>query len=76
MRGTWVAQLIKHPTLDLAHIMTSWLVRSSPVSSYVLTAQSSLGILSLPLSAPPLLILFHSCSLKINKTEKKKNLQK
>ena len=44
--GTWVAQLVKHPTL--AQVTISQLVSLSPASGSVLTAQ----ILCLPLSAP------------------------
>ena len=36
--GTWVAQLVKHPTP--AQVMTSQFVSSSPVSGSVLTAHS------------------------------------
>ena len=35
MRGTWVAQLVKHPTL--AQAMVSQFVSSSPASGAVLT---------------------------------------
>ena len=46
--GTWMAQLIKHPTLDFS----SQFVGSSPVWGSTLTVQSLLGILSLPLLLP------------------------
>ena len=59
----WVAQSVQHLTLDLAQVMISWLSLSS-ASGSVLSVQSLLGILSLALSAPPLLCTH---SLKINK---------
>ena len=60
--GAWVAQSAK---LSIsAQVMISRLVGLSPESGSVLTVQSLLGILSLPLSAPPPFVL--SLSLKIN----------
>ena len=60
----WVAQSVKH--LTWAQVMISQFVNSSPLSGSVLTAQSLLGILCLPLSAPP--PTPHTLSLaKINK---------
>ena len=56
-----MAQSVKHPTL--AQVMISWFVGSNPTSGSVLTVQSLLGILSLPVCVSPLLVL----SLKINK---------
>ena len=56
--------------------MISWSVSSSPASGSVLTAQSlepASDSVSLPLSAPPLLIL---SLLKINKNIKKKKIKK
>ena len=54
----WVGQLAKDPTS--AKVMISWCVSSSPVSGFVLIAQS-LGpapdSVSPSLSAPPLLML-------------------
>ena len=47
---TWVAQSVEHPTL--AVVMISQLMSSSPTSGSVLTADSLLQILCLPLSAP------------------------
>ena len=67
--GTWVAQLVKHPTL--AQVMISWFVNSSPTSDSVLTARSlepaldSVCVsfsLSIPLPLP-----FSLCLSKINK---------
>ena len=61
--GTWVAQLVKCPTL--AQIMISQFVSSSPASGSVLTAyslQPASDSVSPSLSAPPLLML--SLSLK------------
>ena len=63
--GTWVAQLVKCPTL--AQVMISWAVSSSPVSASVLTARSpepASDSVSPPLSTPPLLALCVSLSLK------------
>ena len=48
LRDTWVAQLVKCRTL--AQVMISRFVSSSPGSGSVLTVQSLLGILFLPLS--------------------------
>ena len=73
-RGAWVAQSVKH--LTSAQVMISQFVGLSPVSGSVLTAQSLLGILSLPLSLCPspackrVLVL----SLKINTLKKKNRL--
>ena len=66
--GTWVAQSIKRGTLDLisGHDLMQF-VGSSPMLGSVLTAQSLLGVLSLPLSVPPLLTLSLSLSLSQNK---------
>ena len=47
--------------LTLAQVMISSSVSSSPVSGSVLTAQSLLRILCLPLSLP----LPHSCSVSV-----------
>ena len=63
--GAWVAQLVKHPTL--AQVMISQFVGSSPTSDSVLTAQSlepASDSVSLSLSAPTLLTLCFSVSLK------------
>ena len=66
MRGAWVAQSDKRPTL--AQVMISRLVGLSPPLGSVLTAQSlesaSDSCLPLSLSAPPLLMLCLSLSLK------------
>ena len=58
LRGAWVAQSVKRPTL--AQVMISWFVSSSPRSGSVLTAQSlepASDSVSPPPSAPPLLAL-------------------
>ena len=61
-----MAQSVKLPTLDFSSGRDLTVVRSSRDSDSELTAQSLLGILSLPLSLPlPLLVL--TLSLKINK---------
>ena len=63
--GAWVAQLIKR--LASAQVMISLLVGSSPASGSVLTAQSlepASDSVSPSLSAPPLLMLCLSLSLK------------
>ena len=69
LRGTWVTQSVKGPTL--AQVMISWFVGSSPVSGSVLTAWSpepASDSVSPSLSASPQLVL--SLSLK-NKHFKK-----
>ena len=62
-----------------AQVMISWFVGSSPAWGTALTAWSLLGILSLPLSlslsAPPLLKLSLSFSLKMNTLKKLKKLR-
>ena len=71
--GAWVAQLgVK--LLVSARVMISQFVDLSPASGSVLTAQSLLGILPLPLSLPfPCChALWHLLSLKINELKKKK----
>ena len=51
-----------------AQVMISWFMGSSPALGSVLTVQSLLGVLSLPLSAPPLLAhMVHVVSLSQNK---------
>ena len=63
LRGAWVAQLVKCPTL--AQVMISRFVGLSPALSSVLTAQSlepASDSVSIHLSAPPLLILCVSLS--------------
>ena len=75
LRGTWVAQPVKHPTS--AQVSISWFVSSSPVTGSVLTAQSlepASDSVSSSLSAPSLLVLFLSLS-KINKHKKKIRLE-
>ena len=65
LRGAWVAQSVK--CLTSARVMISWFVGSSPVSVSVLTAQSlepASDSESPCLSAPPLLMLCLSLSLK------------
>ena len=63
-----MAQPVKCPTLELSSghdLTTSQFVSSSPAWGSALMVQSLLGILSLPLSAPPQLVL--SLSLSQNK---------
>ena len=67
-RGAQVAQLVRHPTLDLSSGHD--LEHESPTWGSVLTAWSLLGILSLPFSLP--LPCSLSVSLKINKLFAKK----
>ena len=52
-RGAWVAQSVKRLTLTLAQVMISQSVGLSSTLGSVLTAWGLLGILSLPISAPP-----------------------
>ena len=59
----WLSQL-SVGLLVSAQVMISHFVGSSPASSSVPTVQSLLGILSLPLSAPPLLFLSRPCPPK------------
>ena len=49
-----MAQLVKCLTLDLAQVMLLQFVGSSPVSGFMLTEQSLLGILSFSSSPRPL----------------------
>ena len=65
LRDAWVAQLVE--PLTSAQVMISQLVSSSPVSGSALTAQNlepASDSVSPSLSAPPLLTLFLSLSLK------------
>ena len=63
----WLSQL-SIQLLTSVQVVISWFVSLSPTSGSALTAQSLLGILSLSLSAPPLLARSLSLSLsKINK---------
>ena len=64
-RDAWVAQLVKHLTLDFGSGHDLRVREIEPHIRLTLIAQSLLGILSPFLSAPPLLIL--SLCLKINK---------
>ena len=68
-RGTWVAQLDKHRTLDFGsgHDLTVW--EFKPAYGSVLRVQSLLGILSPAFFVPPLLAISLS---KINKNKLKK----
>ena len=56
--GTWLTQSVQHPTLDFGSGHNFTVHGIEPASGL-------LEILSLPLSAPPLLM--HVLSLKINK---------
>ena len=70
--GAWVAQSVKH--LTSAQVRISWLVGSSPVLGSVLRARSpepALDSVSPSLSAPPLLVLCLSLSLKNKEMFKK-----
>ena len=65
MRGTWVAQSVKHPTS--AQVVISWFMGPSPVSGSVLTDWSlepASDSVSPSLSAPRPLTLCLSPSLK------------
>ena len=71
LRGTWVAQSVKHPTS--AQVMISQLVSSSHAWGSVLTAQSlepASDSVSPPLSAPPPLMLCLSVCLSLSKINK------
>ena len=66
--GTWVAQLVKHPTS--AQVMISWFVSLSPVLGSVLTAHSleprTCFIFCLHLFASPLHMRSLSLSLSLS----------
>ena len=64
LRGSWVAQSVRH--LTSAQVMISRFVSSSPVSGSKLTVRSLLGILSPSLSAPTLLALYQSIKCSDN----------
>ena len=64
-----MAQLVKCPALGFGSGHDLMVVRSSPALGSAPTARGLLGILSLPLSSPPLLC---SCSLSQNKSALKK----
>jgi len=52
--GAWVAQLVKHPTLDFSSVHDLRVVRSSPVSSSMRHMESAWDSLSpSPLCLPP-----------------------
>ena len=71
-RGASVAQSFKY--LTSAQVTISWFVSSSPASGSVLMAQSlepASDSVSPSLSAPPLLVLCLSLSLKNKETFKK-----
>ena len=63
-QDTWVAQSVKHKTLDIGSSHDLTVAGSSPASGSTLTVLSLLGILSLSLSLYPLPCSF---SLKISK---------
>ena len=67
-QGTWVAQSVRHLTLDFGSRHDLAVRRSSPASGSVLSAQSLLGILPLSLSLCP--------SLAFSLSKKKKNTLK
>ena len=66
-----MAQSAKRPTLDPAQVTISRFLSPSPGWGSELTAQSLLGILSLPLSAPSLLLRTGALSLSSLKYVKK-----
>ena len=71
MKGDWVAQLVKRQTLDLSSGHDLTVLGSNSQVELCTDSGDLLGILSLPLSALPLLIL--SLSEKVHKHEKKRN---
>ena len=73
LSGAWVAQSVKHPTLDFGSCHDPRIVGSNPASGSTLTAWKLLGILSLSLSLP--LPLSPARALSLSKI-KKKNLNK
>ena len=60
--GAWVAQLVKHPTLDFSSGHDVMFVSSSPMSGSELSVESAWDSLPPSLSASPLLSLFLSLS--------------
>ena len=60
-QGAWVAQLVKHLTLDFGSSYNVTVLGLSPTSGSVLTVRSLIGILSLPLCVPLL------CSSSLSK---------
>ena len=68
--ATWVAQLVKHPTLYFWSGHDPTVMRSSPESGSALTAQSLVGILSLCASPIHAHIRTVSSSLSENKLKK------
>ena len=62
-RGTWVAQSVKRLMLAQGMILHEIFVISSPLLGSLLSAQSLLWILCLPLSLP----LFYSLSISLSK---------
>ena len=70
MRGSWVARLVKHLTLDFGSGHDVTLVGLGPTSGSVLSVKPASDPLSPSLSAPPLLtcvMTVHSASVKISK---------
>ena len=69
--GTWVAQLVKPLTLVLAQVMILKMARLGPMLGSMLTVQSLLGILSLPVSLPltpsPLMYIHPCCVCSLSK---------
>ena len=66
-RGAWLAQSVKCLTLDFGSVYDLRIVGSSLALGSALTAWCLLGILALPLSAPPLLAYTTSLKNKMNK---------
>ena len=62
--GTWVAQSVKH--WSLAQIMISRFMSVSPTSGYLLSAQSPLWILCLPVSLPFPYLHAHMLALSLS----------
>jgi len=52
MWGTWVAQLVKHPTLDFSSGHDLRVIRSNPALGSVLSVEPAWDSLSLPLPLP------------------------
>ena len=69
-----MAQLVKGQILDLGSGHDLWVVRLSPTLGSTLNMEPVQDSLSLPPSAPPLLVCFFS--LKINKSLKKEECMK
>ena len=68
-RGTWAAQLVEYPALDIGSGRDFAFVRSNPVSGSVLGKEPAWDSLSPSLIAPPPLIHVHTCVLSLSQNK-------